>query len=71
MGAYRPYFRYEYLNAANTEPIFPDIGLRSGPSFGIRYDAAEFVALKFQYDYRFLRNQPGVNALTLQMGFTF
>ena len=70
-GAYRPYFRYDYLNAANTEPIFPDIGLRSGPSFGIRYDASEFVALKFQYDYRFLRNQPGVNALTLQMGFTF
>jgi hypothetical protein len=29
------------------------------------------VALKFQYDYTFLRKQPGVNALNLQIGFTF
>jgi hypothetical protein len=29
------------------------------------------VALKFQYDYTFLRNQPGINGLTLQLGFTF
>jgi hypothetical protein len=29
------------------------------------------VALKFQYDYTFLRDQPGVNQLALQMGFTF
>ena len=70
-GAYRPYFRYQYINAANKEPVFPDIQLRAGPSVGVRYDAAEFVCLKFQYDYLSLRNQPGVNALTLQLGFTF
>jgi hypothetical protein len=29
------------------------------------------VALKFQYDYTFLRDQPGVNELELQLGFTF
>jgi hypothetical protein len=70
-GSYRPYFRYQYINAPNNEPIFPDVGLRAGPSVGLRYDAAESVALKFQYDYNQLRNQPGVNALTLQLGFTF
>jgi len=70
-GAYRPYFRYQYINAPNAEPVFPDIQLRAGPSVGVRYDAAEFVCLKFQYDYLSLRNQPGVNALTLQLGFTF
>jgi hypothetical protein len=70
-GAYRPYFRYQYVNAANNEPIFPDVQLRDGPSAGLRFDASESVALKFQYDYTFLRNQPGVNDLELQLGFTF
>jgi hypothetical protein len=70
-GAYRPYFRYQYINASNAEPIFPDVKLRAGPSAGIRYDASESVALKLQYDYTALRQQSGVNALTLQLGFTF
>jgi hypothetical protein len=70
-GAYRPYLRYQYINVANTEPIFPDVGLRQGPSLGLRFDASESVALKFQYDYTTLRNQPAVNALALQLGFTF
>ena len=70
-GAYRPYFRYQYVNASSREPIFPDVGLRQGPSVGIRYDASEFVAVKLQYDYTTLRRQPGVNSLGLQVGFTF
>jgi hypothetical protein len=70
-GAYRPYFRYQYVNAANNEPIFPDIRLRQGPSVGLRYDASESVALKLQYDYTALRGQPAINALALQVGFTF
>jgi len=71
IGSYRPYFRYEYLNVAHNEPVFPDVALRHGPLFGIRYDATEAVALKFQYNYTFLRNQPGVTGLTAQVGFTF
>jgi hypothetical protein len=70
-AAFRPYFRYQYLNVAKNEPVFPDVGLRHGPSLGVRFDASESVALKFQYDYAFLRNQPAVNGLTLQAGFTF
>jgi hypothetical protein len=70
-GAFKPYFRYQYVNAANTEPVFPDVGLRQGPSVGLRYDASEYVALKFQYDYTALRGQPGINGLALQLGFTF
>src|ERR1700739_1226600 len=38
-GSYRPYFRYPYVNAANTEPLFgPQVGLQHGPSLGLRYD---------------------------------
>ncbi len=70
-GAYRPYFRYQYLNVPKFEPVFSHVGLRHGPSLGLRYDASEFVALKLQYDYTHLRAQPGVNGLTLQLGFTF
>jgi hypothetical protein len=45
--------------------------LNEGPSAGIRFDASEFVALKFQYDYTVQRNQPNYSTLTLQIGFTF
>ncbi len=70
-GAYRPYLRYQYVNVSNREPVFADVELRHGPSAGLRFDASESVALKFQYDYTFLRDQPGVNTLALQLGFTF
>jgi hypothetical protein len=70
-GAYRPYFRYQYMNASSHEPIFPDVGRRQGPSAGIRFDASESVALKLQYDYTSIRNQQAISALALQLGFTF
>lgn len=71
INSYRPYFRYEYLNVPPNEPVFPDVALRHGPIGGIRYDPNESVALKFEYQYTFLRNQPGVHGLTGQVGFTF
>lgn len=70
-GAYRPYFRYQYVNSSSREPIFPDVGRRQGPSVGMRYDASEFVALKLQYDYTSVRNQQAISALAMQVGFTF
>ena len=70
-GSYQPYFRYQYINASDREPIFPDVGRIEGPSFGLRYDASESVALKAQYDYNIARHLSPNNALTLQLGFTF
>lgn len=70
-GAYRPYFRYQYVNAPTNEPIFPDVERRQGPSVGLRFDASESVALKLQYDYTSIRNQQAISALALQLGFTF
>src|SRR6267143_322804 len=71
LGYYRPYFRYQYINASGTEPVFPDVSLRQGPSVGLRYDASESVALKLQYDYTTLRGRAAINALALPVGFTF
>jgi hypothetical protein len=70
-GPYRPYFRYQYVNASNNEPIFPTVGLRTGPTVGIRYNASESVALKLQYEYTEQRQQQSFNALAMQVGFTF
>jgi hypothetical protein len=71
-GVYRPYFRYQYVNAAQNEPVFfTDVGLRHGPSVGLRYDMTEFAALKLQYDYTRLRGDQAVHAVALQAGFTF
>lgn len=70
-GSFRPYLRYQYVNVAKNNPIFPDVGLQQGPSVGVRYDASEFVALKFQYDYNYQRQIPAINTLTMQVGFTF
>ena len=70
-GSYQPYFRYQYINASDREPIFPAVGRLEGPSFGMRYDASESVALKLQYDYNIARHLSPNNALTLQLGFTF
>ena len=70
-GAYRPYFRYQYVNVAANEPLFSSVGLRHGPSAGLRYDMSEFVALKLQYDYTALRGDRAFHTVTLQTGFTF
>ena len=50
-GSYRPYFRYQYINASPMNRYSPILDLRAGPSAGLRYDASESVALKLQYDY--------------------
>ena len=50
-GSYRPYFRYQYVNAADAEPVFPQVRRQQGPSVGVRYDPSDSVALKLQYDH--------------------
>jgi hypothetical protein len=70
-GAYRPYFRYQYVNASDNEPVLGDVRRREGPSAGVRYDFHESAAIKLQYDRQLIRNQPAVNGITGQVAFTF
>ena len=80
-GSFRPYFRYQYVNATNNEPIFfpvynVSVGLQHGPSVGVRYDFNESVATKLEYDYNELRrvqgiNQQAISQLALQVTFAF
>jgi hypothetical protein len=75
--SYRPYFRYEYINAGVNEPIYGDptdgplVGRRNGPSLGLRYDFTEHTAFKLQYDRAQRRGVPSSNGLDTQFAFTF
>ena len=83
--AYRPYFRYQYFNANDRDPVnlyaSPNnyapvyvttfVGRVNGPSAGIRYDFTEHSALKLQYDRISERRLPTINGLTSQIAFTF
>ena len=69
--AWRPFARYNYLNAPDMEPIFTTTGRQSGPSGGLRYDVNESVALKFQFDHLDRRAMSAVNTATMQTSFVF
>jgi hypothetical protein len=71
IGLFRPYFRYQYLNASNAEPIFGDVSRRNGPSLGIRYDIGEFASFKTEFNRTDLRQTKPVNGITTQVDFTF
>lgn len=82
---WRPYFRYQYFNAPNNDPVYvfasPNdyappaatgfVGRLNGPSVGVRYDFTAHSAVKLQYDRISLRGFDTVNGLTSQIAFTF
>jgi len=68
---WRPYFRYQYTNASSGSPLYSDVGLRHGPSAGIRFDYNDYIAFKTQYDRTTRRQQSSINDLLLQLAFRF
>lgn len=73
-GRWRPYFRYQYTDFADGDPLFilrGEKGLRRGPSFGLRFDFATYAALKTQYDRTNEFGSEPANDLTFQIDFTF
>jgi hypothetical protein len=69
--AWRPFVRYNYLNAPQMEPIFTTTGRQNGPSGGLRYEVNESVALKLQFDHLDRRGLSAVNVATMQTSFVF
>jgi len=68
----KPYFSWEYLNVARNEPLWGNsIGLRHGPSTGVRYDFTDFAAFKLEYFRLMRRAQPGVDGVRADIAFTF
>lgn len=73
-GKFRPFVRYQYLNAPVADPLFSYLGLagvRHGPSVGLRYDFTDLTTIKLQYDHYFEPGNTTVNQFTAQVGFTF
>ncbi len=70
-GAWRPYFRYQYVNSPANDPINIYTGRYMGPSVGIRYDFADYAAFKLQYNRLDQRGVPAGNGLDAQIAFTF
>jgi hypothetical protein len=70
-GKWRPYFEFQYANANKTRVILDDVGLRYGPSAGVRYDFNGYVAFKTQYDRTYRRDLSTINGITSQLAFRF
>jgi type II secretory pathway pseudopilin PulG len=70
-GKWRPYFRYQYVNASAASPLFGDVSLRHGPSAGMRYDFNDYVAMKLQFDHTIRRGLASFNDVLAQMAFRF
>jgi hypothetical protein len=68
---FRPFLRFQYVNASPNNQIYNDVDLRYGPSFGARYDLNDYVAFKAQLDHTVRGGQPDLNGLHLQFAFTF
>jgi len=70
-GPVRPFARFQWVNASPRNTIYDDVQLRFGPSFGLRYDPNDYIALKAQLDHTARRGLPDLNGLHLQMAVTF
>jgi hypothetical protein len=71
-GRYRPYLRYEYMNVPVSDPLFADVGLRHGPTAGLRFDLSEMTAFKIQYGRNMFRDNLKVtNTIGGQFSFAF
>jgi len=76
-GPYRPYFRYDYVNAPLHDPIYGNpteialVGRVNGPTAGLRYDFTAHTAVKFQYVRQDLNYRKAANGGAAQFDFTF
>jgi hypothetical protein len=70
-GRYRPYYRFQYVNIANNDPINIFTGRYESHSGGLRVDFTDYVALKAQYNRLYQRVLAPENGVDLQMAFTF
>jgi outer membrane murein-binding lipoprotein Lpp len=76
-GHYRPYFRYDYVNAPDNDPIYgnpfeiPPVGRINGPTAGLRWDFTRFTAFKLQYVREGTRGNKSINGGNGQFDFTF
>ena len=78
-GKARPYFRYEYQNVPNGDPVFGLLGpfasftagRRNGPSLGIGYHVTNYAVFKLQYGWLGERGLPSTYDFGAQIAVAF
>ncbi|HUA62602.1 MAG TPA: hypothetical protein VML19_27850 [Verrucomicrobiae bacterium] len=70
-GKNRPYFRYDFQNVPEADPIFGTLGRLNGPSVGFTRHLSNYVAFKIQYGRLSQRQLPATNGFTTQLAFAF
>lgn len=77
-GLLTPYARFTYYHIQTTDQLYAlawaggvNSGVHYGPSLGLRYDFADYAALKAQYDYLIDTGMNDASRITLQLCFTF
>jgi hypothetical protein len=70
-GIMRPFVRYQYLNSPSGDPVNVYHGLYTGPSVGVRWDAAEFLAFKLQGNLLQQSNNTFTTGVNAQVALTF
>jgi hypothetical protein len=68
---WKPYYRFEYINVPPGDMVFQDVLDLTGSVVGLRYDIADFAALKLEYRHQQRRELPNINGVFLQNSFTF
>jgi hypothetical protein len=69
---WKPYFRFEHIDIARTDPVFAGVPNLDGSTVGVRYDASTFAAIKIEGRFRQrVSDQPRTNGAFAQIAFTF
>src|SRR5712691_8502990 len=74
---WKPYYRFEYIDRPNVEPVWDFTGTATvsdlvGSLVGVRYDITNYAAFKGEYrNFRQGSGEPRVNGAFFQTAFTF
>ncbi len=73
-GKFRPYARFEWQNAPAADPVLQSLGanfLVWGPTLGVRYDFAQMMALKLEFERVMQHGGEDFDQFTLQWTFRY
>ena len=68
---WKPYYRFEYIHAPQTEPVLQVQNLLGGHTVGTRFDISDFAAFKFEYRSFKRSDTQRTNGFFAQTAFTF
>jgi hypothetical protein len=71
LGKLRPYYRYDRLDINPETPFIGSFGSSIKHVVGIRFDPADWIGIKSQYERLYANDAPGANGVHVQLVFVF